>query len=434
MSTMKFTDYKPYLSPALAKSTDLVVESGEGCYMTTVDGVKYLDFVQGIAVNVLGHSHPAIVKAIETQAKKLINGSFNLVNFPSTLELAKRLTKITPGNLNSVFFSNSGAEANDGAIKLARAYTKRPAIVSFKGSFHGRTIGATTVTASNAKYRKYYEPLMGGAYFATFPSRDLCPKGFDEDQRTQYCLNDLENLFKYIIAPDTVAAILMEVVQGEGGYVVPTAEFIKGVRELCDRYGILLIFDEVQSGYGRTGKMFASEHFGVVPDIMTVGKAIAGGLPMSAVISTPEIMEEWHPGMHGTTFGGNPVAAAAACEVLNQFEQQDILGNVCKMGDYLKERLLEMKTRYPILYDVRGLGLMVACEFCYPDGTPAPELFDKVRQQCLDDHMLTLACGVNGNGMRFATPLNVTRAELDEGLQILEKAVLMVCAEAGLCQ
>lgn len=431
MSTMKFSDYQPYLSPALAKSTDLVVERGEGCYVTTVDGEKYLDFVQGIAVNALGHSHPAIVKAISEQAGKLINASFNLVNFPTTLALAKRLAEQCPGELSSVFFSNGGAEANDGALKLARAYTKRPAIIAFKGSFHGRTIGATTVTGSNAKYRKYYEPLMGGVYFTPYPTRDLCPAGFDEDQRTEYCLNEIENLFKYIVAPDTVAAIMMEAVQGEGGYVVPTKAFVQGVRDLCDKHGILLIFDEVQSGYGRTGKMFASEHFGVVPDIMTVGKAIAGGLPMSAVISTPKIMAEWHAGMHGTTFGGNPVAAAAALAVLDEFEKQDILKNVNEMGGYLKNRLLEMKEKYPIVYDVRGLGLMVAVEFCRPDGSPAGDLFGRVKDLCFENHMLTLSCGVNGNGMRFATPLNVTKAELDAGLAIFEDAVAAVCREAG---
>ena len=431
MSTMKFEEYKPFLSPALAKATDLVVESGKGCYVTTVEGETYLDFVQGIAVNSLGHSHPAIVKAISEQAGKLINASFNLVNFPTTLTLARRLAEKCPGNLSSIFFSNGGAEANDGAIKLARAYTKRTAIIAFKGSFHGRTVGATSVTGSNSKYRKYYEPLMGGVYFTPYPSRDLCPAGFDAQQRTEYCLNEIENLFKYIVAPETVAAIMMEAVQGEGGYVVPTPEFLRGVRALCDKHGILLIFDEVQSGYGRTGKMFASEHFGVVPDIMTVGKAIAGGLPMSAVVSTPEIMEEWHPGMHGTTFGGNPVAAAAALAVLDEFEKEHILENVNEMGAYLKSRLQEMKEKYPIMYDVRGLGLMVAVEFCRPDGTPAGDLFGKVKDICFEKKMLTLSCGVSGNGLRFATPLNVTKADLDAGLTIFEDAVKTVCTEAG---
>ena len=420
---MKFDDYKEYLSPALAKSTDLIMVEGKGCYVKDVNGDTYLDFVQGIAVNALGHNFPPIVDAICEQAHKLINASFNMVNYEPTLNLAKRLASVTPGKLNSVFFSNGGAEATDGAIKLAKAYTKRPAIIAFKGSFHGRTIGATTITASNSKYRKYYEPLMGGVYFAPYPSRDLCPAGFDEQKRAEFCLQEIENLFKYVVAPETVAGIYMEPIQGEGGYVVPPVTFVKGVRNLCDKYGIMLIFDEIQSGYGRTGKMFASEHFDVVPDIMTVGKAIAGGLPMSAVISTPEIMSEWHAGMHGGTFGGNPVAAAAANAVLDQYEDGSLLNNVNEMGAYLKEKLNELKKKYNFIYDVRGLGLMVAVEFSYEDGTPAPEIWAKVRKSCLDNKMLTLNCGVNGNGMRFATPLNVTKKEINEGLAIFEKAL-----------
>ncbi len=419
----RLEDYRNYLSPALAKSTDLVIASGKGCYLTDVNGNEYLDFVQGIAVNALGHSHPRVVEAVCSQAQKLLTASFNMVSYEPTLKLAKRIADIAPGKLGSIFFSNGGAEATDGAIKLAKAYTKRPSIISFKGSFHGRTIGATAVTASNSKYRKYYEPHMGGVNFATYPGRDLCPKGMGAAQRTEYCLNDIKALFQYVVAPETVAAILMEPIQGEGGYIVPEKEFVQGVRALCDQYGILLIFDEIQSGYGRTGKMFASEHFGVVPDIMTLGKAIAGGLPMSAIVSTPEIMEEWHPGMHGTTFGGSPVAAAAAMAVLDEFEENGIIENCVKQGAYLKQRLLELKDKYSCISDVRGLGLMLAVEYSHEDGSPAPDIWNKVRAYCLEHRMLTLNCGVHGNGMRFAAPLNVTQADLDKGLAIFEDAL-----------
>lgn len=420
---IKYEDYEEYFSPALAKSTDLVAVKGEGCYLTDAKGDVYLDFVSGIAVNAMGHCFPPIVDAICEQTKNLINASFNMVNYESTLKLAKRLAAVTPGNLNSVFFANGGAEATDGAIKLAKVHTKRPAIIAFMGSFHGRSIGATTITGSNSKYRKYVEPLMGSVYFAPYPSRDLCPKGYDEEQRSAYCLDELNKLFRYIVAPEMVAAIYMEPVQGEGGYVVPPKSFVKGIREICDKYGILLIFDEIQAGYGRTGKMWASQNFDVVPDIMTVGKAIAGGLPMSAVISTPEIMESWKAGMHGTTFGGNPVAAAAANAVLDQYEDGALLQNVNMMGTYLKEKLYELQKKYPIIYDVRGLGLMVAIEFSYADGTPAPEVWEKVRKRCLELKMLTLNCGVNGNGMRFATPLNVTKEDIDKGIAILNQAL-----------
>lgn len=417
---MKFEDYKEYFSPVLAKNTEIIAQSAKGSYLTDVNGVKYLDFVQGIAVNALGHCYPGVVKAITEQTSKLINASFNMVNFPTTLELGKQIAQIAPGNLSSIFFSNGGAEATDGALKLARVYTKRPAIIAFKGSFHGRTIGATTVTASNSKYRKYCEPLMGACYFTPYPSKDLCPQGFDKKQRTDYCLKELQNLFDYLVAPETVAAILMEPVQGEGGYVVPSKEFVQAVREICNEHGILLIFDEIQAGYGRTGKMFAGQNFDVVPDIMTMGKAIAGGMPMSAIISTPEIMEEWHAGMHGTTFGGNPVAAAAGLAVLEAFRKDRILENCNRMGTYLKEKLLELEKKYPVISDVRGLGLMLAIELRNADGTPAGDKLSKLRASCFENHMLTLSCGVHGNCMRFASPLNVTSAELDEGLAILE--------------
>lgn len=421
---MKFADYKPYLSPALAKTTDLVIKSGKGAYLYDEEGNAYLDFVQGIAVNALGHCHPAVSKAISDQADTLINASFNMVNFPTTLELARRIAEKAPARLGCTFFSNGGAEANDGAIKLARAYTKRPCIIAFKGSFHGRTVGATSITGSNSKYRKYYEPLMGGVYFAPYPCRDLCPEGYDEDQRADYCLKELQSLFNYLVAPETVAAIIIEPVMGEGGYVVPPKKFLRALREICDKHGILLVFDEIQCGYGRTGKMFASENFDVIPDIMTLGKAIAGGLPMSAIVSTPEIMEEWHPGMHGTTFGGNPVCAAAALAVLDEFEKEDILENVQKQGAYLRERLTGLWKKYPnIIADVRGLGLMQGVEFRNDDGTPSAQRFGKVREFCLENHMLILGCGVYGNGMRWATPLNVTREDLDKGLDIFEKAL-----------
>lgn len=424
---VNYSDYKQYFSPAYAKSTDLVIDHAKGCYVTDVKGDTYLDFVQGIAVNALGHGFPAIVDAICAQAQKLVNASFNMVSYESTLRLAKRLSGITPGNLDSVLFLNGGAEATDAALKLARVYTKRQAVIAFMGSFHGRTIGATTITGSNSKYRKYLEPLMGSVYFTPYPSRDLCPAGYDEEQRSAYCLNELEKLFRYIVAPETVAAIYMEPVQGEGGYVVPPKSFVKGVRALCDKYGILLVFDEIQSGYGRTGKMWASQNFDVIPDIMTVGKAIAGGLPMSAVISTPEITSPWIAGMHGSTFGGHPIAAAAANAVLDQYEDGTLLENVQEMGAYLQEKLKELQKKFPIIYDVRGIGLMVAIEFSHGDGIPAPEVWEKLRKRCLELKLLTLNCGVNGNGMRFATPLNVKKEEIDKGVAILEQALGETC-------
>ena len=298
------------------------------------------------------------------------------------------------------------------------------------GSFHGRTVGATAITGSNSKYRKHYNPLMGNVYFAPYPGKDLCPDGMDEDERAEYSLWELNKLLKYVVFPEDVACIYMEPVMGEGGYVVPSKKFVQGVREICDKHGILLIFDEIQCGYGRTGTMWASEHFDVVPDIMTVGKAIAGGLPMSAVLSTPEIMSKWPVGTHGTTFGGNPCAAAAGCVVLEQYKDGTLLEHVNEMGAYLKEKLNVLMDKYPCISDVRGIGLMIAIEFSHEDGSPAPDIWQKVKAGCFKRHMLTLNCGVNGNGMRFATPLNVKKEELDEGLAILEESISEMYEEA----
>ena len=420
---MRFEDYQRYLSPALAKATDLVIDHGDGPYMWDVTGQKYLDFVSGIAVNALGHGNQAVRDAIHEQVDRLINGSFNMVNFPSTLRLAERLAEIAPGELGCTMFANGGAEATDASLKLARAYTQRPAIIAFEGSFHGRTMGAMSVTGSSAMYRQSYQPCMPGVYFSPYPQKDLCPKEYDEEQRSAFCLEQLDKIFSYLVSPAEVAAILMEPIQGEGGYFVPPASFVRGVRERCDKYGIMLIFDEIQAGYGRSGKMFAGQNFDVTPDIMNLGKAIAGGLPMSATVSTEKIMSKWLPGMHGGTFGGNPVCAAAANAVLDEFERQDILANVKTVGGYLGTKLDELHEAHPVIGDARGIGLMRAIEFDHEDGSPAPEVWGEVKAKALEHHMITLNCGVHHNGMRFATPLNVTREVIDEGLAILDQSM-----------
>ncbi len=418
-----YADYKTYLSPALAKATDLIIDRGSGSYIWDTSGRRYLDWVQGIAVNALGHCHPRVVAAIKAQVEKLLTASFNMVNYESTLLWAERISELAPGELSTTFFSNGGAEATDGALKLAKAYTGRPAIIAFKGSFHGRTIAATSVTASNYKYRKGYDPLVAGIDFTPYPSAGQAPAGYTPDQITDFALWQLQDLFAYVRDPESVAAILMEPVQGEGGYVVPPTRFVKAIREVCDRYGILLIFDEIQAGYGRTGRFFASENFDVVPDIMTIGKAMAGGLPASGVVSTHEIMQAWGPGRHGGTFGGNPVVASAGLAVLDEFAESRILDNVNTVGSYLADRLDELVKRYPIVTDARGLGLMRAIELNHPDGRSGGDLLEEVRSICLDKGLLTLSCGVKGNGMRFATPLNTTTELIDEGLDILRDAL-----------
>ncbi len=422
-SQVTLKDYERYLSPSVAKATDVVAERGSGQYLWDVTGKRYIDWVQGICVNALGHAYPTVVEAAKKQIEKLLTASFNVVSYPSTLELAKRIAEIVPGDLDTVMFSNGGAEATDGAIKLARVATGRPDVIAFMGSFHGRTMGAISITASNAFYRKGLEPVMGGVHFAPYPSRDLCPDGYDAKQRAEWCLGEIEKLFKYVVLPEEVACFYVEPVQGEGGYVVPDPSFLQGLRKLADKYGILLVFDEIQAGYGRTGKMFAGEHSGVIPDIMTLGKAIAGGLPMSAVVSTRSLMEKWRPGMHGTTFGANPVAGATGLVVLDEFEKQHIVENSATVGAYFKSKLLNLQKKYPFIVDVRGVGMMLAIEFGELDGRNGTELFHEVSTKALDKGLILLGCGADHNAIRFAAPLNSTTSDIDEGLAILDEVL-----------
>ncbi|MPW25572.1 aminotransferase class III-fold pyridoxal phosphate-dependent enzyme [Alkalibaculum sp. M08DMB] len=415
---MKYDDYSQYLSPVLVKATNLVAKEAYGCYITTVEGEKYLDFVQGIAVNALGHSHPKIVDAVKKQVEKLTTASFNLVNYEPTLKFSKRLASLTPGDLKVSFFSNGGAEAIDGAIKLARVATGRQGIIAFKGSFHGRTIGASSVTGSSAKYKKGYDPLMPGVNFTSYPYCFRCEYNKKNDDCELECTKELDDIFNYIISPDQVAAIIMEPIQGEGGYIVPPKNFVLKIREICNEYGILLIFDEIQSGYGRTGKFFASEHFDIVPDIMTLGKAIGGGFPMSAIISTKCLMDKWPVGTHGTTFGGHPVIAAAANAVLDAFEEENIIKNCNEIGSYLKDKLYEFKSKYDVIGDVRGLGLMIGIEFVCKDGRANAKARDEIIKYCIDKKLLMLGCGKST--LRFCTPLNVSKEDVDKSLEIIE--------------
>jgi 4-aminobutyrate aminotransferase len=420
---MQLADYLPYLSPALSRSTNLIVERGLGSYLWDQDGRRYLDWVQGIAVNALGHCHPRVVRAVAEQAGKLLTASFNLVGYSTTLELARRMAEVLPGDLGSVFFANGGAEAVDGAIKLARAATGRPGIVAFKGSFHGRTLGATAITTSSSKYRKGYDPLMAGVDFLSYPSKDQCPSGTGPEERAEFALAQIDQLFTYVRAPETVAAVVLEAVQGEGGYHVAPHSFVRRLREITHDHGILLVFDEIQSGYGRTGQFLAGSHSGVAPDIVTLGKALAGGLPASAIVSTPEIMARWPKGSHGTTFGGNPLAGAAGLAVLDEFHDADVLGNAHTQGAYLAERLDGFAERFGTVVEARGLGMMRAIELGGAGGASGGNLAEAVRRDCLEQGLLLMPCGPEGNALRVISPLNADRATLEEGLGILEDAL-----------
>lgn len=411
------------MPPVVKRATTMGVTKGEGCYLWSEDGRKILDFASGVAVCNLGHNHPKVVEAAEKQMKELIHGGHNVVYYESYVRLAERLVELTGGD-TMVYFSNSGAEANEGAIKLAKYVTKRPGIIAFRGSFHGRTLATTSLTSSSSAYRKNYEGLLPSVYFAEYPYLYRTPYEMKDGKCPKEYFEQFENIFHTLIDPSMVAAIMMEPVQGEGGYIVPDKEFVQYVREICDKYGILLIFDEVQSGMGRTGKLFAYEHFGVKPDILTSAKGIANGFPLSAVIGKKEIMEQWPAGAHGGTFGGNPVACAAANAVLDELTDGGMLDNAAKMGDYFKEKLFALQKKYPsVIGDVRGLGLMLAMEMVHPDKTPDADITTAIRTKALEKGLFLLGCGTNHNIVRFIAPTIVTEKEIDIAINIIDECL-----------
>ena len=409
------------IAPAAARSTKLGITEGRGSYLYSEDGKEYLDFAAGVAVCNLGHNHPAVVEAIRTQLDKLVHGGHNVVYYETYIALAEKLVELTGGD-TMVYFSNSGAEANEGAMKLAKYVTGRPGIIAFSGAFHGRTLGAASITTSNAAFRKKYEPLVPGIYFAEYPYCFRCPFGCKSETCSLACIEQFERMFSRMIDPSQVAAIIIEPVAGEGGYVVPPIAFMKGLREICDKHGILLIFDEIQTGFGRTGKLFAYEHLGFRPDILTSAKGIANGLPLSAVIARREIMEKWPAGAHGGTFGGNPLACAAAGKVL-ELLTSGYLENAAVMGEYLLQRLKKLQEQYSVIGDVRGLGLMIGVEFVNQENKPNGALVHDILDECLENGLILLGCGPYKHVIRFICPTTVSQQEVDKGLKIFAAAL-----------
>jgi len=418
---------RAHFAQVLYRYTPLVVEHAKGSYLYTVEGRRYLDFACGIAVTNLGHGHPWVLRAAHEQLDKLVHLSVVGHHEPNIV-LAERIAAVAPGKLDKVFFANSGAEAVEGAVKLARYVTRRPAIIAFQGAFHGRTYGALSLTASKSYYRERYEPFLPSIYHVPYPYAYRNPSGPGDEATLKYVFDFIDEMLDTRVPPRNVAAFIVEPVLGEGGYVVPPADFMPRLRKLCDRHDILLIADEVQSGYGRTGKMFACEHTGVVPDIMTLAKSIASGLPLSAVVASSRLMDQWEPAAHGSTFGGNPVACAAGIATLDVIEQEHILANAVTRGAELMRRLLELKARTASIGDVRGLGLMVGVELVKKDGAPDKELQARIRKVCLDSGLVILSCGTHDNVLRIVPPLNLSQDELDEGWEILNAAFQEVAA------
>lgn len=406
------------MPPVAKRATELGIVSANGCYVQTEDGKSYLDFASGVAVNNFGHNHPDIVAAAKKQLDSAIHVGHNVAYYEPYVSLAERLVEITGGN-TMVYFSNSGGEANDGAIKLAKYVTKRPAVIAFTNSFHGRTIGCTAITGSSAKYRKHYDSVSG-VYFAEYAYCYRCPFGKEKKTCNMECVKQFEDIFNKLVDPEVVAAIILEPLQGEGGYIVPPKEFLEGIRSICDTHGIMMIFDEVQAGNGRCGDYYAHMVHGVYPDIFTTAKALGGGFPLSAIVAKKEIMEQWPAGAHGGTFGGNPVACAAAQAVLGLLEDGGL--NQCnKMGSYFMQKLDGLQKKYPDLVgDVRGLGLMLAIELADPDKTPNSELAAKIIRDALENNIILLGAGYYRNVVRFIAPIIVTEKQIDQVIDSID--------------
>ena len=426
MTKQKTMAAAQHLSPVWPHYTDILVDHGEGIYLYDVGGRRYIDFTCGIAVTNTGHCHPRVVKAAQEQCARLIHGQANIVYHQPMLQLAEELRTVMPPGLDSFFFSNSGAEAVEAAVKLARQATGKPGVIVFQGSFHGRTVGTMSLTTSKTIYRLRYQPLMPGVAVAPYPY--AYRYGWSAERTSQFCLQEVRQLLLTQSDPSETAAFLIEPVLGEGGYVVPPKSFLAGLRAIADEHGILLIADEVQSGFGRTGKWFACQHFDMRPDIIAMAKGIASGFPLSGIAARRELMEKWVPGSHGGTFGGNAVACAAAVATVQTLREEKLVENSARQGRFLLSRLREMQKHHPRLGDVRGLGLMVGVEFTDADGRPDKSTAKAVRQGCQERGLLLLTCGTYDNTIRWMPPLIVTRAQLEEALAIFEQALTAAAA------
>ncbi len=412
-----FEENFSHMSPVWTRIFPIQSERAEGSYIYAEDGRKYLDFTCGIGVTNTGHCHPKVVDAIRDQAGKFLHAQANIIVHKPMMQLIEELRTIVPPGIDGFFFSNSGAEAVEGAVKLARNATGKNAVIVFSGSFHGRTAGTMALTTSKTVYKMGPQLLPSGVYVAPYPYAYRL--GMGEEQACQFALEAVEELLASQIAPSDVAAILIETVLGEGGYVPPPAGFLKGLREICNKHGILLILDEIQSGFGRTGAWFAFEHYAVEPDIITAAKGIASGLPLSGVFSNLDLMKKWPGGSHGGTYGGNAVACAAAVATIQAMREENMLENAQQRGIQLQTGLRKLQEEYPQIGDVRGLGLMIGSEF-ESDGKykNAKPLVKEIIHAAEERGLLLLSCGTYDSTVRWIPPLNVTEGQVNDALAI----------------
>lgn len=414
---------------AIRCSYPVVIERGEGAMIEDVDGNKFLDWIGGVGVLNIGFSQPEVVEAVKEQAEKYFHGMFNVVTHEGYVALAEKLGSIAPvkGDKKKVFFANSGAEADENAVKVAKGYTGRSNIIVFSGAFHGRTYYTMTMTSKKA-YAAGMGPLADGVFRAQFPYYYRNPEGLPEEKKVEYYIDSIKAVFEQCAAADTIAAIVVEPLQGEGGFIPAPIEWIKAVRKICDDNGILLIADEVQSGFCRTGRMFASEYWkevGVEPDIIATAKSIAAGVPLSAIIARAEVMEGVAPGTIGGTYCGNPLACAASLKTIEIMERDHLADRSVEIGKKVTARYKEIQKKYPVVGDVRGLGGMIGIEFVKDPETKEPDaaLTADIIQTCAKNGLLVEGAGTYNNVIRFLAPLVITEEQLEAGLDIFEAAV-----------
>src|SRR5271157_282035 len=410
-----------FISPSYGRFYPLVVESGKGCIVKDVDGNEYIDFNSGLVCLGVGHNHPKVVSAIKNQCDRFLHYSNTDFFYREVVDLAEKLAQITPGDpQKKVYFGNSGAEAIEAAIKLAKWHTRKQLFIGFTGAFHGRTIGALSFTASKPTQKRYFFPLMPGVTHVPYAYCYRCPYKLTYPECHYWCVDFIdENVLQKFVPPEDTAAILFESIQGEGGYVVPPPEYFQRIKKLADKYDLLLIDDEVQSGMGRTGKWFAIEHWGIEPDIVTTAKALASGLPLGATVAKAKIMD-WVPGSHASTFGGNPLSCVAANAVIEIVKEEKLLENATKQGAYIMKRLGELKEKCDIVGDVRGKGLMIGMEIVEDKESkkPAPKKTNEIMMRSWKRGINVITCGAST--IRVAPPLIITRELVDSALDIIE--------------
>jgi 4-aminobutyrate aminotransferase len=405
------------VATAIYRGTDIAFQRGEGVYLYDFEGRKYLDFVSGIATVNVGHCHPAVVEAICDQARTLIHGACHVGYMEPYVEMLEALKAVAPGDLQNGkgILVNSGSEAVETGLKLARYVTNRSMILAFTDSFHGRSMGALALTASNTLYRQRLTSLLTGVYHTPYPYCYRCPLTHKSPETCGLaCLHLVEKALQIVIPPEDLAGIVVEPIAGEGGYIVPPDGFLQGLREICDRYGAMLIVDEVQTGLGRTGKMFAVEHWGVTPDVICLAKALGGGLPLGAVLARADLMDAWPPAAQGTTFGGNPIACRAGLASLRIVQEENLMARAVEVGHYIQSRFREAQGELPLIGDVRGKGLMVAVELINADGSPAGEIIKAVIKEIEASGIALSKCGASS--LRFAPPLIITQEQAGEGV------------------